>query len=239
MLIWAKSKGIRTGRAPSGRWRGAPAIVCIMLSVAWPSIALAKPTNVADIPLLGDTTAPSTPLVVVTDLGPTHVSLAWSATDDGPFLWYSVYMDSVAIFPLIGSASATAFLLTPGTTYTFTVQARDIGGNESGLSAPVTVTTPDLGFVDTQPPTIPTGLVTDVFDNEISLRWLAATDDHDEESMISYEIFLDGELVDVAVGGRLTSVVYGVNGLNLISVVAVDTSGNASAPISLLVDVAF
>ena len=42
--------------------------------------------------------------------------------------------------------------LTPNTTYTFAVRARDDAGNESALSTPLTVTTRG---VDTQPPTAP------------------------------------------------------------------------------------
>ena len=43
----------------------------------------------------------------------------------------------------------------------------------------------------------------------------------------------------VVAAGASTAVVYGVNGLNLVSIVAVDSSGNTSAAISVTVAVEF
>jgi hypothetical protein len=177
--------------------------------------------------------------VAVTDVGPTHVSLAWSATDDSPHLWYTVYQNGIPIYPLTGRESATAYLLLPGGTYTFVVRARDFGGNFSPLSAPLTLTTPRLNSGDGVPPTAPAELFPDVFDNEISLRWSESSDNHDPPSLIAYEISLNGEVVDVAVGGRTTAIVYGVNGPNVVSIVAVDSSGNASEPLSAIIQVEF
>ena len=188
---------------------------------------------------LRDSTPPTQPEVAVTEVGPTHVSLEWSSIDDGPYLWYTVYQNGVPIYPLIGADSATAYLLVPGATYTFTVRALDFGGNFSPLSAPVTVTTLGLGSPDTVPPTALSNLISDVFDNEVYLRWSASSDNQDAPTMISYEISLNGELVDVAVAGRTQTTVYGVNGLNLVSILAVDSSGNRSAPIIAVIPVAF
>jgi hypothetical protein len=198
-----------------------------------------KAPRPSGITLPRDRTAPTAPEVAVTDVGPTHVSLAWSATDDSPHLWYTVYQNGIPIYPLTGRESVTAYLLLPGGTYTFVVRARDFGGNFSPLSAPVTLTTPRLNSGDREPPTSPAELFPDVFDNEISLRWLESSDNHDSPSMIAYEISLNGELVDVAVGGRTTSTVYGVNGPNLVSIVAIDSSGNASEALSAIIAVEF
>ena len=33
------------------------------------------------------------PVVSVTDVGPTHVSLAWSSVEDGPNVWFNVWMN--------------------------------------------------------------------------------------------------------------------------------------------------
>jgi len=245
MLMEAKSKAQRAGRAAKKRSIEATVLAALTafgLIVALESRGSAAPFrefNGVSLARLRDVTPPSAPEVAVTEVGPTHVSLAWWAIDDGPHLWYTVYQNGVPIYPLIGADSATAYLLLPGATYTFTVRARDFGGNFSALSEPVTVTTPGIVVADTVAPTVPTNLISDVFDNEISLRWSASSDDHDVQNLINYEISLNGELVDVAVGGRTSSIVYGVNGLNLVSIVAVDSSGNASTAVSALIAVEF
>lgn len=245
MLMRVMSKGQRLGRGCGQRALRVFLIALVTLicglqgRAAAAPLLTSKPASLCGILPPRDCTAPSRPEVTVTDVGPTHVSLAWSATDNSPHLWYTVFQNGFAIYPLTGSESATAYLLLPGGTYTFTVRARDFGGNFSPLSAPVTVTTPGLGFVDNVPPSVPAEIFPDVFDNEISLRWLESSDNHDPPELIAYEIWLNGELVDVAVGGRTTSVVYGVNGLNLVSIVAVDSSGNTSTAISVNVAVEF
>lgn len=186
-----------------------------------------------------DVTPPSQPEVAVTEVGATHVSLAWSSIEDGAWVWYTLFQDGVPILFQTANEAGTAFLLSPNTTYTFTVQARDLPGNLSLLSEPVVVTTAVSDPNDTIPPSVPTGLVWDVFDNEISLRWSPSTDNRDPSDLIRYDIFLNGTLVDVAVGGSTQDVVFGVNGLNSIAITATDTAGNTSAAVSALVDVGF
>jgi chitodextrinase len=238
MKVWSTNR-CKTGSA--SKWRRAVWVVAAFAALGMlesqGNAAPGKRRGAGTV--LRDSTPPTQPEVAVTGVGPTHVSLAWSSIDDGPYLWYTVYQDGVPIYPLIGADSATAYLLVPGATYTFTVRALDFGGNFSPLSAPVTVTTPGLGSPDTVPPTAPSNLISDVFDNEISLRWSASSDNHDAPTLISYEISLNGELVDVAVAGRTQTIVYGVNGSNLVSIVAVDSSGNRSAAISAVIPVAF
>src|SRR5512145_733521 len=46
-----------------------------------------------------DTTAPTPPVLSVTGVNPTEVALAWTAsTDDGPYLFYEVFMNGNPIF---------------------------------------------------------------------------------------------------------------------------------------------
>lgn len=181
-----------------------------------------------------DRTPPPTPVVSVTDVGPTHVSLAWASTDDGPFVWYWVNQDGVPILQGIRDRNGIAHLLKPSTTYTFTVRARDFAANWSPVSAPVMVTTSAPNPNDVTPPTPPANLREDHYDDEIELRWDQSTDDLDPQSLIRYDVFINGELNAVVVGtGRI--VVSGVAGVNTIEVVAVDTAGNRSAPSTITV----
>src|SRR6266540_5812269 len=52
-----------------------------------------KQSNTVTFTLPRDTTPPTKPVVSVTDVGSTHVSLTWSSTEDGPNVWFNVYMN--------------------------------------------------------------------------------------------------------------------------------------------------
>jgi len=132
--------------------------------------------------------------------------------------------------------SATFGPLEPETTYTFTVQARDFGGNLSPISDPVTVTTEPSNPNDVTPP--PTNLGENHWgDGETHVSWAQSTDDLDEQRFIQYNVYVNGVLSDTTVGSGF-SIVYspGTGGLVTVSVIAVDTAGNASAPASITID---
>lgn len=52
-----------------------------------------KQSNSVTFTLPLDTTPPSKPAVSVTDVGPTYVTLAWSSVEDGPNVWFNVYLN--------------------------------------------------------------------------------------------------------------------------------------------------
>ncbi|MFJ6908333.1 carbohydrate binding domain-containing protein [Streptomyces griseoluteus] len=90
----------------------------------------------------GDTQAPSTP-TGLTSTGKTSgsVSLQWNAaTDNVGVTAYDIYSGSNQVLSVAGT-TATVSGLSPSTTYTFTVKARDAAGNTSGASNSVSVTT--------------------------------------------------------------------------------------------------
>lgn len=190
-----------------------------------------KLSNMVTVTLPPDVIAPSAPVVKVLDVGPTHAVLSWSSIDDGPYVFYSIFRDGAPVFQGTSSTEGTLGLLEPGKTYTITAQARDNGINWSPVSEPVSFTTPPAPN-DVTPPSVASNFgAWDVGDGsgEINAFWQASTDDFTPQSLIRYEVFLNGELVDVTTGSRTRSVMYGVNGTNFIEVVAVDAAGNRSA----------
>lgn len=185
-----------------------------------------------------DTSAPSKPAVTVTDVGPTHVSLTWSSTDDSPNLWFTVKRDGLQLLTADKRTSSDFGLLEPETTYAFTVQARDWGGNSSPVSDPVVVTTEARDTTDTTAPTTPANLHSTLSmpDGETWLRWTQSTDDTTAQPFIRYDIFVNGTF-DSSVVGFDRQVVYGTPlSFNTYTVVAVDESGNESAPASVVID---
>ncbi len=90
----------------------------------------------------GDTTPPTVPgNLRSTGVTSGSVSLAWDAsTDDTAVTAYDVY-NGAALATSVGGTTATVGGLAAGTSYTFTVKARDAAGNASAASNPVTATT--------------------------------------------------------------------------------------------------
>lgn len=98
----------------------------------------------------GDTEAPTAPAgLTVTATTSNSVSLSWSAsTDNVAVTGYDVYRNGV----LAGNATTRTFTdtnLAAATAYSYTVAARDAGGNTSALSAAVTATTKSGGSTGT------------------------------------------------------------------------------------------
>lgn len=189
---------------------------------------------------LRDTTAPTTaPVVSVTDVGSNYISLDWTAAqDDGPFLFYQVWINGSAGAARSADRTSTLRLLQSETSYTLQVRAVDYGNNWSALSAPVTVTTTAPNPNDTTPPTTPANLREDHYagsDTEIRLSWDPSSDDFDAPADIRYDVFVNGIFQDVLFGSGRQSIVYGDLGDNWIEVIASDTAGNASSPATILV----
>lgn len=123
-----------------------------------------------------DTTPPTAPAnLQATGKSSTSVSLSWSpSTDNVGVTGYTVSYGANELN--VSGTSATITGLTPNTTYTFTVKARDAAGNISPPSSPLSVTT-DPAAGDTTPPTAPTNLqVTGKTSSSISLSWTPSTD---------------------------------------------------------------
>jgi hypothetical protein len=192
-------------------------------------------SNIVTVSLPLDHTPPTVPAFTVTSLGTRHIGLAWSSTDDAPFISYQVYKDGVRVHTgWISETSRTFTLLQPGTTYTFTAQAKDrfvneSGGNLSSISPPFSVTTRPNDGSDVTPPTQPSNVQADSYgDLEMQVWWTASTDNVTPQNVIVYEIFVNGVHENTAIGRTMTPSAYGVCGDNEITVVAIDEAGNRS-----------
>ena len=195
-------------------------------------------SNTVTVSLPLDHTPPTVPTFTVTSLGTGHIGLSWSSTDDAPFISYQVKKDGVPIgsggFTWVSETSRTFTLLQPGTTYTFTAQAKDrfvneSGGNLSAVSPPFTVTTLSNDGSDVTPPTQPANVFADSYgDLEMQVWWTASTDNVTPQNVIVYQIFVNGVHENTAIGKNMTPSAYGVCGNNEITVIAIDEAGNRS-----------
>jgi chitodextrinase len=100
-----------------------------------------------DREFIGDLSAPTDPSALTASVkSGLEVDLSWTAaTDDVGISAYDVFRNNTLIATVGGSATSFADTsVSPLTSYTYKVQARDAAGNESGFSNSVTVTTSDI-----------------------------------------------------------------------------------------------
>ena len=135
-----------------------------------------------------------------------------------------------------GSRSVIIRHLTRSTTYSFSISAIDYTGVNASTSNTVEATTHASN--DFTPPSPPTNLwlVQDDSCGEIWLGWTEANDESDPQSLIEYEIYVNGVLSPMPVSGGIDKdFVYATaHGDNFFKVVAVDRAGNSSSPSNLL-----
>jgi len=180
-----------------------------------------------------DTAPPSPPpALAATAVHPTRISVSWTASVDATSqVWYTLFVDGVPRgSDLIGYRGTTILHLEPSSTHTFRVTARDALGNTTESNV-LSVTTP--AATDSTPPTAPANLR---FSSETSppeawLDWDQSVDDTDPQSLILYEVYLNGVRTDDGViGGDETVTFCREPGPTTIVLRAVDTSGNTSPP---------
>lgn len=204
-----------------------------------PSGNRSKSSNTTPVVTLpADTVAPTAPVLSVTQTTASTVALSWTAAvDDGPYVSYVVGVNGSQTVAAGGATSITINGLTPLTAYTFVVAGRDNWQNWSPSSNEVNVTTAAADSNDTTAPSVPTGLSAWDFggsEPEIWVFWTQSTDNSDPQSVLKYEVWVNGRL-DHLVIGRGQTVLYGdPNGAqNRISISAVDVAGNRSAAASI------
>lgn len=171
-----------------------------------------------------DTQAPTTPTnLAASTITTSSLNLSWTAsTDNLSVTGYDVYMNGTLKTSVTGiTASITG--LTPATTYSFYVIAKDLAGNNSASSTTIIATTNSL---DTTAPTSPTNLVaSSITANSLQLTWTASTDNI---GVTGYNIYMNGTLKTSVTG--TTAAISGLTSATTYSfyVIAKDLAGNVS-----------
>ena len=197
-------------------------------------------SNTVTATLLADTTPAATPVVSSTGIGPTHVDLAWSYSDNDPSPRFDIYVNGQLWHGQVAGTTKRIVFLSPGTAYTFTVKARDSAGNWSDMSGPLAVTTPPADPNDHEPPAMPPGLWGGIIDgaNEAMVFWGNSTDNVTAQEHIRYELRVNGQFEDATIYPyrRQFSMYLTFGIVNTIEVFAVDEAGNRSAPATMTID---
>jgi chitodextrinase len=198
------------------------------------SLNQSPPSNTVTVTTPPDTTPPSAPALSGTVRGPSQVSLTWTrSTDDlSEFVGYRVFADGVQVTQHVNWYAETQVVLrhlAPATTYRFTIQALDSGGNTATSNA---VTLSTAATNDVTPPSAPTNVrVTGGFGcPEFFVGWAQSSDDTDPQHLIEYELYVNGVLSPLPVSAGIgEDFVYATDvGANTFTVKAVDQAGNTS-----------
>jgi chitodextrinase len=200
-------------------------------------------SNTVTVITLRDTTPPTAPELTGSVRGPSQVSLTWTRSTDDITWWtlgYRIFANGAPAQHVNWSGERSVVLrhLAPATSYTFTVEANDFNGNTT-MSNAVTLTTEPTS--DVTPPSAPTNvhMVESNGACEFWVGWTQSTDDTDPQYAIEYEIYVNGVLSPLPVGGGIDrDFVYGtVSGENTFTVKAVDRAGNTSEASNAATDV--
>ncbi len=171
---------------------------------------------------------PQTPPTGLTVAGTTDTTatLTWTAPPGMPPASYSVLRNGQQV----GSTAATALQdtgLSPSTSYTYTVVAKDPAGDASPASNAVTAATTGTAN-DNTPPTTPTGLVASANESAtVTLTWAASTDN---VGVVGYSIYQDGVFIGRTADTTFRTAEIDDAATHGFTVEAFDAAGNTSAP---------
>ncbi len=173
--------------------------------------------------ITSDSDAPTIPTnVSLSNITTTTIDASWNASSDNVGVAkYEIYVDG----SLQGNTTNTNYTITnlnPGTSYSFTVLAKDIASNQSAQSTAVNGTT----LTDNTAPTVPSNLtITNETGTSFKVNWNASTDD---SSVTSYDVFFDGTLKGTSTTTTYTAIGLNSNTTYSVSVLARDSANNIS-----------
>ncbi|MEO5789228.1 fibronectin type III domain-containing protein [Gelidibacter sp.] len=184
--------------------------------------------NVSILPTgVSDTQAPTAPSnLTASGTTTTTTNLSWTAsTDNVGVTGYSILQNGTSIGTTTGATTFNVTGLTQGTSYSFTITARDAAGNVSQVSNTANVTTLLAG--DTQAPTAPSNLTASgTTTTTTNLSWTASTDN---VGVTGYTILRNGTSIGTTTGATSFNVTGLTQGTSYaFTVTARDAAGNVS-----------
>jgi len=181
--------------------------------------------------LPADTQPPTVPTgLTLSNVTCNSATLTWSpSTDNEGVAFYDVYHDGQLMKSISAALVSTGLTVVPGATWGLYVNARDAAGNVSQGSATLTITPPPCQ-VDTQAPSIPTGVTATALGTSVTVSWTASTDN---VGVSAYDVFRGGVKIGTVPGSPpgTTFVDSGLspNTTYAYAVLARDAQANASA----------
>jgi uncharacterized repeat protein (TIGR03806 family) len=178
-----------------------------------------------------DTTAPTVPAgLTATGSTMSTITLAWTASTDAGGSGVHEYLvrRNGTLVAVVTTTSHTDSGLAAGSTYSYTVAARDNADNTSVDCAPLTAST--LAAADTTAPSVPAGLTaTATTSSTVALSWTASTDNAGGSGVKEYVVQRNGTQIEVVTTTSFVDSGLTANTAYSYAVAARDFSGNSSA----------
>ncbi|MGD6792678.1 lytic polysaccharide monooxygenase [Metabacillus indicus] len=175
-------------------------------------------------------TAPSN--VKATEKTFTEVEVSWNPSADNTGVKEYALLRNGERIGTTGSLTYTDKNVEPNKTYSYAVKAIDHAGNESPLSAEVSITTAEASAEDKTPPSPPQNLhLMNVAAESVELMWGAS---EDLSGIREYHIYRDGIKISQTTSTSYTDTTVSSNTTYSYTVKAVDTYGNISDSSNLL-----
>ncbi|UOY03809.1 fibronectin type III domain-containing protein [Blastococcus sp. PRF04-17] len=169
-----------------------------------------------------DLGAPAMPTGLTATPADGQVTLSWAANTEPDLAGYVVLRDGADVATVSTPGYADTGV-TNGTTYGYSVVAVDTHGNRSPSTSAVAATP-----VDVSAPASPAGLVATRGDGQVFLTWTA----NGEPDLATYRVLRDGVEIVSTAGTSFTDLPLVNDVTYSYALVAVDRSGNRSAPSS-------
>ncbi|GGG03521.1 fibronectin type III domain-containing protein [Paenibacillus aceti] len=176
-----------------------------------------------------DTQAPTAPgNLNASGVTATSITLQWTAsTDNVGVAEYVISQGTASVGSVSGSTlTFTHTGLTPDTTYSYSVKAKDAAGNVSPSSNAITVKTNAAAGPDTEAPTTPANVtVTGVTSSSVSLSWSASADN---VGVTGYDVYRGTSLALSVTGTSATVTGLSASTTYTFKIAAKDGAGNVS-----------
>jgi glucose/arabinose dehydrogenase len=192
----------------------------------WPCGGLAHQRWSTAASATPDTQPPTQPTgLSISGLACRSVTLTWKAsTDNVGVASYDIYHDGQSLGTVNGGTLSSLLTLTPGANWGLYVNARDAAGNLSKSSDSLQIQVPQCQ-IDTQAPTVPTGLKGSTSGTTATLSWDAATDNI---AVTAYDIYRDNVKIGATAALSYTDSGLAANKTYQYAVAARDAQNNAS-----------
>jgi chitodextrinase len=185
-------------------------------------------SNTATVTTPPDTTKPSAPagLTGSSNASGTQITMSWTAaTDNVGVTGYEVWRNAALLSPVAGTSFIDATVVA-GTTYSYTVRARDAAGNVSADSSVLTITATAQPPTDTIAPSAPASLNASANGStRVDLNWSASTDN---VGVVGYQISRSGTQVGTSTSLSYSDTTAQASTSYTYTVRAYDAAGNVS-----------
>jgi len=171
-----------------------------LTSQATDANGVASTSSLVNVTVNNVVIVPTTPTLSATATNSSTVTLNWTASTEvggpGVAAYYITRTNGTSTTKFTVNSPTLTYAdttVSANTTYSYTIQAVDTVAALSGISLPISVTTPKPP--DTTAPSIPVVTTSNVLYNSVTIKWTASTDNTGGSGLASYTLYRNGTVL--------------------------------------------